>query len=141
MGMSVGPLRPDLKLPMIATRDIGEAAANALLTLDFRQKQARELQGQRDISMSEVAQIIGKSIGKADLRYVKAPDEQVRPALIQIGMSPNITDLLLEMSAALNSGHMRALEPRSARNTTLTSYEAFVTDEFLPLYEEKSHAA
>src|ERR1022692_1215510 len=92
MGMSVGPLRPDLKLPMITTQDIGEAAANALLTLDFRQKQARELLGQRDISMSEVAQIIGKSIGKADLRYVQAPDEPVRPALIQIGMSPNIAD-------------------------------------------------
>jgi uncharacterized protein YbjT (DUF2867 family) len=37
-GMAVGPLHPDLKLPMIATRDIGEAAANALLNLDFSQK-------------------------------------------------------------------------------------------------------
>lgn len=43
--MTVGPLRPDLKLPMIATRDIGEAAANSLLNLDFYQKQTRELQG------------------------------------------------------------------------------------------------
>jgi len=141
MGMSVGPLRPDLKLPMITTQDIGEVAANALLTLDFRQKQARELLGQRDISMSEVAQIIGKAIGKPDLRYVQAPDEQVRPALIQIGMSPNMADLILEMSAALNSGHMRALEPRSGQNTTPTSYETFVTEEFVPLYEGKSAAA
>jgi uncharacterized protein YbjT (DUF2867 family) len=76
-GMTVGPLRPDLKLPMIATRDIGEAAASALLNLDFRQKQTRELLGQRDINMSEVAQIIGKKIGKPDLRYTQAPDEQV----------------------------------------------------------------
>jgi uncharacterized protein YbjT (DUF2867 family) len=140
-GMSVGPLRPDLKLPMIATQDIGEAAANALLTLNFRGKQTCELLGQRDISMGEAAQIIGKAIGKADLRYVQAPDEQVRPALIQIGMSPNMADLILEMSAALNSGHMRALEPRLGQNTTLTSYEAFVTEEFVPLYEGKSAAA
>jgi len=141
MGMSVGPLRPDLKLPMIATQDIGEAAANALLTLNFRGKQECELLGQRDISMGEVAQIIGKAIGKADLRYVQAPDEQVRPALIQIGMSPNMADLILEMSAALNSGHMRALEPRSGHNTTPTSYETFMTEEFVPLYEGKSAAA
>jgi uncharacterized protein YbjT (DUF2867 family) len=141
MGMAVGPLRPDLKLPMIATRDIGEAAANALLTLNFNQKQTRELLGQRDISMSEVAHIIGRAIGKADLRYVQAPDEQVRPALIQIGMSPNMADLILEMSAALNSGHMRALEQRSVQNTTPTSYESFVTEEFVPLYEGKSAAA
>jgi len=141
MGMTVGPLHPDLKLAMIATRDIGEAAANALLTLNFHEKQTRELQGQRDISMGEVAQIIGKAIGKADLRYVQAPDEQVRPALIQIGMTPNMADLILEMSAALNSGHMRALEPRSGQNTTSTSYETFVTEEFVPLYEGKSAAA
>lgn len=139
-GMTVGPLRPDLKLPMIATRDIGEAAASALLNLDFRQKQTRELLGQRDISMSEVAQIIGKNIGKPDLRYTQAPDEQVRPALIQLGMSPNVANLLLEMSAALNSGYMRALEPRSAHNTTPTSYETFVAEEFVPLYEGKSAA-
>ena len=141
MGVTVGPLRPDLKLAMIATRDIGEAAANALLTLNFHQKQTRELQGQRDISMGEVAQIIGKAIGKADLQYVQAPDEQVRPALIQVGMTPNMADLILEMSAALNSGHMRGLEPRSGQNTTPTSYETFVTEEFVPLYEGKPAAA
>ena len=64
-----------------------------------------------------------------------------RPALIQIGMSQNVDNLRLEMSAALNSGHMRALEPRSAQNTTTTSYETFVTEEFVPLYEGKSAAA
>ena len=140
-GMAVGPLRPDLKLPLIATRDIGETAANALLNLDFRQKQTRELLGQRDISMSEVAQIIGKNTGKPDLRYTQAPDEQVRPALIQLGMSPNVANLLLEMSAALNSGYMRALEPRLQQNTTPTSYETFVAEEFVPRYEGKSAAA
>jgi len=124
-----------------ATQDIGEAAANALLNLDFRQKQTRELRGQRDISMSEAAQIIGRAVGKTDLRYTQALDEQVRAALIQLGMSPNMADLILEMSATLNSGHMRALEPRSGHNTTPTSYETFVTEVFVPLCEGKSAAA
>ena len=141
MGMAVGPLRPDLKLPMVATRDIGEAAADVLLSLDFRQKQTRELLGQRDISMNEVAQSIGSAIGKPGLRYIQAPDEQVRPALVQLGMSSNVAGLILEMSAALNSGHMRALEQRSAKNTTPTSYETFVREEFLPRYGGESAAA
>jgi uncharacterized protein YbjT (DUF2867 family) len=140
MGVSLGPLRADLKLPMIATQDIGAAAANALLALDFRQSQTRELLGQRDLSYSEAARAIGKAIGKPDLQYAQAPDEQVRPALIQLGMTPNLADLILEMSAALNSGHMRMLEPRSAQNTTPTSYEAFLTEEFVPLYEDKPAA-
>lgn len=140
-GMVVGPLRGDLKLPMIATRDIGAAAADALLTLNFRQKQARELLGQRDISYDEVANVIGKALGKPALRYLQAPDEQLRPAFLQLGMSADMVNLLLEMCASLNSGYMRALEPRTAQNTTPTSYEAFVSEEFVPLYEGRRAAA
>jgi uncharacterized protein YbjT (DUF2867 family) len=140
-GTASGPLRPDLKLPMIATRDIGAFAAEALLRLDFRKQETCELLGQRDISMAAAAAIIGKAIGKPGLAYMQAPDEQVRLALTQIGLSLNLANLILEMAAALNSGHMRALEPRSARNTTPTSYETFVAEEFVPLYERQSAAA
>src|SRR5580704_11421363 len=38
-------LLPDLKLPMIATRDVGDYAAQRLLELNFSVKQARELLG------------------------------------------------------------------------------------------------
>jgi len=135
MGMAAGPLLPELKLQMTATRDIGTAAAESLLKLDFSGQQTRELHGQRDISMIEAAEIIGQTIGKPDLAYVHLSDEQVRPALIQIGMSPNVADLILELSAGLNSGHVVALEKRSAQNTTATSYETFVAEEFAPYYQ------
>ena len=141
MGISAGPLRPDLKVSMIATEDVGAVAADTLLRLDFQQKNTRELQGQRDISMNEVAQVIGKAIGNPGLRYIQASDDQVQAALIQLGMSSSMARLLLEMSAALNSGYMRALEPRSAQTTTPTSYEIFVAEKFKPLYEGKSAAA
>jgi len=45
--------------------------------------------------------------------------------------------LLLEMAGALNLGHMKALEPRSAQNTTPTAYEAFVQQEFAPAYRQQ----
>ena len=131
MGAAAGPLRADLKLPMIATRDIGEVAADALLGLDFHGRQTRELLGQRDITMSEAAAVIGKAIGRPGLNYKRVPDEQFRSALTQLGISTNVANLVLEMTAALNSGHMAALEKRSARNTTPTSYETFVAQEFV----------
>jgi uncharacterized protein YbjT (DUF2867 family) len=140
-GIASGPLRPNLKLPMIATRDIGAFASETLLGLDFRKHETTELLGQRDISMSEVAAVIGKAIGKPGLAYSQAPEEQGRMALTEIGLSPNVANLILEMAAALNAGYMRALEPRSARNTTRTSYEAFVAAELVPLYERQSAAA
>ena len=140
MGATAGPLRADLKLAMIATRDIGAAVTDALLKLDFNGKQARELLGQRDISMAEATAIISKAIGKANLSYVQVPDEQFVAVLTQMGMSKNMAGLIIEMAAALNSGYMKSLEPRSAKNTTATSYEAFATEEFLPAYRQQSAA-
>ena len=141
MGKAAGPLRGDLKLPMIATRDIGSAAAELLTALDFSGKQTRELLGQRDLSMDEATAIIRKTIEKPDLKYVQLPGEQMQPIFIQMGMSSNVAGLILEMAEALNSGHMRALEQRSARNTTPTSFETFVQEEFLPVYRGQSRAA
>jgi uncharacterized protein YbjT (DUF2867 family) len=139
MRMAAGPVKPNLKIPMIATRDIGQAAAERLLRLDFKGKQAGELLGQNDITMIEVARIIGQAIGKPDLTYVQISDDQFRGAMLQMGASADFVNLVLEMAAAMNSGHMRALEPRSPKNTTPTSYATFVTEEFVPLY--KGHAA
>ncbi len=140
-GMTAGPLDPELKIPMIATRDIGMVAAAALSALDFSGQQRRELPGQRDLTMREATGIIARAIGAEKLEYHRAPDEQVRKGMLQSGMSENMADLLLEMSAAMNSGYMRPLEQRSARNTTPTTYETFVAEEFVPLYQKYKSAA
>ncbi len=140
MGYAVGPLHPDLKLPMIATRDIGTAAADALLQPSVRGKQTRELLGPRDLTYTEVVATIGKAIGKPDLKYVQLADEQVRGAMVQMGMSDQFARLLLEMTAALNAGYMRALEPRTTQNTTPTSFETFVAETFVPAYQQQAAA-
>jgi uncharacterized protein YbjT (DUF2867 family) len=139
-GSVIAPIRPDLKIPMIATRDIGAAAADALLKLGFHGKQTHELLGQRDLDYTQVATIIGKAIGKPNLGYIHAPDDQIRSAMVQMGMSDKFVGLLLEMCASLNSGHMRALEPRTPRNTTATSFEVFVAESFVPAYQQQTAA-
>jgi uncharacterized protein YbjT (DUF2867 family) len=140
-GMIGGPLRSDLKVPMIPTRDIGSVAADRLLKLDFSGRSTRELLGPRDLDYTEVAAIIGKAIGKPDLKYKQLPDDQIRGFFVQMGASLDFANLMLEMSAALNSGHMRPLEPRSPANSTPTSFEQFVQDVFVPAYRGESRAA
>ena len=140
LGSTIGPLSANLKVPMIATRDIGAAAADALLGLGFLGKQTQELQGQRDLDYVEATTIIGRAVGKPDLGYIQAPDNQVRAAMVQMGMSENVAGLILEMAAALNTGHMRALEPRTATNTTPTKFETFVADSFVPAYQQQAAA-
>lgn len=141
MGIMAGPVREDLPLPMIATRDIGAYAAEALLKLDFDRYRTRELQGARSVTYTEVAKIIGAAIGKADLAYKLVPPAHLKPVLMQMGMSSNMADLLLEMADALNSGQMKMLEPRSPANTTPTTLEAFAREVFLPEYRGKAAGA
>jgi uncharacterized protein YbjT (DUF2867 family) len=139
-GSALGPIRPDLKLPMIATCDIGKAAAEALLRLEFRGKQVQELHGQRDLNYIEAAAVIGQAVGKPDLKYFQAPNNQVRAAMLQMGMADNFVGLILEMAEALNLGHVRALEPRTAGNTTATTFENFVSTFFVPAYQQQAAA-
>jgi len=137
-GIVGGPLGADLALPMIATRDIGAFAAEALLQPAFQGKRAVELLGQRDLDYREATAVIAKAIGKPGLSYSQLPAWQLKPALTGMGMSSSMADALLEMSEALNSGTMRPLESSSAANTTPTSIEQFVAEQFVPLFTGKA---
>jgi len=141
LGFCAGPLEPNLSLPMIATKDIGKVAADSLLKLEFAGHETRELLGQRDLRYTDVARIIGQAIGTPNLEYRRLPDDQMRQSFTQMGMSLNVANLLLEMCDALNTGYMRALEQRSARNTAPTSFETFVEKEFVPRYQNRPAAA
>ena len=141
MGMFGHAVLPDLKIPMIATRDIGEYAAERILKLDFAGKQARELLGERDLTMTEVTAIIARGISKPDLRYVQFPYEQVLQVLMQMGIPPKTAGQFIEMYKAINEGLVAGQEPRSAENTTRTSFETFVQDVFVPAYQGKAATA
>ncbi len=141
MGSTVGLLRPDLKIPLIATRDIGDFAGEALSRLEFAGHRVQELHGQRDLSYAEITRVIGSAIGRPDVKYSQLSPEQFRQTLVRIGMSENMAAGLTEMAESINSGYVKFIEPRSPRNTTPTSYEQFVTETFLPIYQSKRKAA
>jgi uncharacterized protein YbjT (DUF2867 family) len=134
-------LKGDLKLPLIATRDIGSYAAERLLKLDFSGKQKQELLGERDLTMNEAASIIGRGIGKADLRYTQFSYAQVEQVLLQMGVSQKTAKTFIELYQAMNNGTVAAEETRSAANTTPTSFERFVQDVFVPAYKGQAATA
>jgi uncharacterized protein YbjT (DUF2867 family) len=141
MGLVGSALIPDLKVPMAATRDVGDYAAQRLLHLDFSGKQTRELLGERDLSMTEVAAVIGRAIGKPDLPYQQFPYDVVQQAITDLGVPPAGAALYVEMYEAINEKVVVALERRSPENTTSTSFEEFVQEVFVPAYQGNAHAA
>jgi len=134
-GINGSAVAPDTSLPMIATRDIAEAAAKALITRDFSGFVVRELLGPRDLTMAEANGIIGDAIGNPDLTYVQFPYEDFEASLAQMGLPANIAALYTEMARAFNTGMVRSLEGRSAANTTPTSFETFAAEVLVPAYQ------
>jgi uncharacterized protein YbjT (DUF2867 family) len=141
MGIFGHVLLPNLKMPMIATRDVGTYAGQRLLDLDFSGKQTCELLGERDLTMTEVTAVIGRGIGKPDLRYEQFSYGQMQQVLTQMGFSPKKAAVYIEMFTAVNTGILAAQESRSPENSTPTSFESFVQDVFIPAYHGKASAA
>jgi uncharacterized protein YbjT (DUF2867 family) len=141
MGLFGHALLPDLKLPMIATRDVGDYAAQRLLDLDFSGKQTRELLGERDLTMTEATAVIARGISKPDLRYEQFSYDQVQQVLTQAGFSPKKAAVYIEMFQSINAGLLAAQEPRSPQNSTPTSFEKFVQDVLAPAYHGKAFTA
>ena len=69
-----------------------------LIGRKIRYVASEELTGQ------ETASILGEAIGKPDLKWILATDEQTLQALVDIGMNKQIAAGLVEMNAALQSG-------------------------------------
>ncbi len=136
MGMFGGAIRAELKIPQIATRDIGAYAADRLLKLDFNGKQTQELLGERDLSMNEVAMAISKALNSSELRYVQFPYDQVEKVLAQLGAPPKSAASMIEMFHGINEGLVAPQEPRTTANSTPTSIETFIKDVFVPAFHQ-----
>ena len=133
-GTLPGGLQADSQMPWIATKDIGEYAAARLAARDFSGRSIQELHGQRDISMKEAASIVGHSIGRPDLSYVQVPSMMLGQGLVAMGLPKKTAELLIEMWDGANAGLIVPQEARSAKNTTPTTLESFVSEVFAPVY-------
>ena len=108
-------------MPMIATGDIGAAAATELLELDFQGHQVRELQGQRDLTMRAATAIIGEAIGRPDLAYVQDGEDHFCADLRAVGCSESIIGLMTHIAI------LEQLDGNSAQwleHVTETEYSA-----------------
>jgi len=134
LGKNGSATRGDLKLPIVATRDIGEVAARRLSTRDFQGKSVLDLMGPRDITMAELTSALGAAVGKPGLEYVQFPYEDARAGLVQAGVPAEMAGLYVELSRGFNEGAVKPTQPRSPATTTPTSIEVFAKEVFAPAY-------
>jgi uncharacterized protein YbjT (DUF2867 family) len=129
-GVHADSIEPDVRLPMVATRDIAAVAAEALLRRD--RTGVRELLGPRDLTVPEATALLGPRIGLPELGYVRLPDEALFGALVEAGLPADLTELHLAMNAAFNRGAIRSHAGRTADTTTPTTFAEFVDSRGVP---------
>jgi uncharacterized protein YbjT (DUF2867 family) len=125
MGIIGSPVKQDIKIPMVASKDIAAVALKHLLALDFTGKGHAYVLGHRDYQYSEIAKIYGKAIGKPDLNYVEFSFDDAKKAMLQMGLGESYTDELLEFLKSMNEGKILDYHQRTTANTTPTSAEEF----------------
>ncbi len=104
LGVNGSALRGDIPIPMVATKDIGAKVASLLADLTFQGKSVFEFFGPRPVTMQEVTAILGKEIGKPDLKYVQFPYDDAEKAMIGAGLSTDSARLMIEMNRSFNDG-------------------------------------
>jgi len=103
--------------PMVATRDIGRAAAEALLAPPAA-TEIVELSGPKEYSYADAASEASKALGKP-VKATPLPIDGLVPALRATGMSEDMAKLYREMVEAFGSGRARFEGThRSVRGTT-----------------------
>lgn len=93
----------DRSIVLSAPVDIAEAAAEALLQLNFIGHSAKYLAGD-ECPASAIALAIGTAIGNSNLPWVCFTDQQMNEGLLAAGLPPEIATNYVEMGAAIASG-------------------------------------
>jgi len=116
----------NIVLPLSHPSDIASVAFDAIHYRNFNEKPYKYVVSD-EITGKEIAQKLGKAIGKNDLKWVEFPDEAMLQALLQQGMTEQMaTTYIIDMGIALRDGSL--LETYFKEKTELSGKIKF--DEF-----------
>jgi uncharacterized protein YbjT (DUF2867 family) len=125
-GIAGSAVKGDIRFPMVSLADIAAVAAKRLLELTFKGNTVEYILGPEDISFNEATSIIGKEIGKPDLKYVQFSYDDSRKAMVGSGyLSENMADLYNQMSESFNNGKALNDFKRTKENSSPTSVKDF----------------
>ena len=93
------------RLPMVAPEDIATVIAAEIVQVDGTNKVRYVTSDER--SCNDIAFVLGKAIGKADLEWRILPEEQVFQMLRDNGVDEGLAESLVELASATHSGILR----------------------------------
>jgi uncharacterized protein YbjT (DUF2867 family) len=132
-GVLTGTLPADLRLPMVATRDIGDAAARLLLDDTWTGQDTVDLLGAEDLSAADVAAVLSEVLDRP-VRYERGDRDADLATYQRYGMSAAVAQALVDMDLAKERGLDLAVT-RTPENTTPTTLRTWATEVLRPQVE------
>ncbi|WP_333753526.1 NmrA family NAD(P)-binding protein [Streptomyces sp. IBSBF 2394] len=129
-GAIYGPLTPDRKVPMVATRDIGDTAARLLLDRSWTGFAEVPLLGPENLSGNDMAAVITDVLG-IPVRYVQIEAAHLETAMLSFGASPGMARAMTDMAQAKIDGLDDSVV-RTAENSTPTTFRQWCTEVLRP---------
>jgi uncharacterized protein YbjT (DUF2867 family) len=122
-GVFLSTIRPGLKAPTCATRDIAAVAAKLVLDHSWSGTAEVPVLGPEDLSHDDMAKIMSEVLG-APVRYQQIPVAALRATMIERGMSEAMAqgrvDMMIAKDAGLDNGVART--PESSTPTTFRQW-------------------
>ncbi|MFF9110358.1 NAD(P)H-binding protein [Streptomyces sp. NPDC014805] len=129
-GVFTGTLAADLKAPLVATRDIAEAAAGLLLDRSWTGTGEAPLLGPEDLSADDMARVMSEVLGRP-VRYERQSLEDVRAGLLARGAGHEVAQAYVDMVRAKEEG-LDGGVPRTPANAGRTTFRQWCEEVLEP---------
>ncbi len=129
-GLVSFPAPGDIRLPMVAGRDVADVALRWLVRRDWRGIGALAVHGPADLSFEQATVLLGQGL-RQPVRYKEAPANQFIQGLLALGASADYARSQLNLFTEFAAGVSRA-EPRTPESTTPTTLAAWAESELAP---------
>lgn len=129
-GVITGTLPADLRLPMVATKDIAAVASRLLLDRAWTGQDTVEAMGPDDLSLNDIAETLSAVLGRP-IRFQPGDRGADKQALIGYGFSDAVAQAMIDMDIAKERG-IDLVASRTAENATPTTFREFAEDVITP---------
>lgn len=125
------PVSGSIRVPFVATQDIGELCGEYVADADWKGKQTVEFFGPKEVSFDEVAAEIGRALGR-EIQHIQVTPEQAEEALKGMGLGASYAKGLVEIHSSLDNEWLQSSESFDDSRKGRTTLSTFVKDVMVP---------
>ncbi|HEU5078552.1 MAG TPA: NAD(P)H-binding protein [Opitutaceae bacterium] len=135
----ITPIALDARLEMAATADVADIAVQLLSDLGFGGKSVIEIYGQREVTMTQIAKLLGEAIERPfPAEFLERDDDIER--MVRAGIGRDFATLMNDVWSSISRRSQKSDQKVGTRRAT-TEIETFLRQRLVPALQAAAPAA